>query len=68
MTITRRVSKRYRKLRKAPALRRVEGRIARPPRFVIVGTGRSGSKYAAEALRFHGVRCGHESVFTHAGS
>lgn len=32
-------------------------------RFVIAGTGRSGTKWCATALRVAGVLCGHEQVF-----
>ena len=30
------------------------------PRFVIVGTGRSGTRYISEVLTASGIRCGHE--------
>jgi hypothetical protein len=35
-------------------------------RFVIAGTGRSGTKWCATALRNAGIYCGHEQVFTTA--
>jgi hypothetical protein len=35
-------------------------------RFVITGTGRSGTKWCATALRCAGVYCGHEQVFATA--
>jgi hypothetical protein len=31
------------------------------PRFVIVGTGRSGTRYISHLLRAAGIRCGHEN-------
>lgn len=34
-------------------------------RFVIVGTGRSGTRYCAELFRSCGIRCGHQDVFRH---
>src|SRR5512139_3910676 len=34
------------------------------PRFVIVGTGRSGTKYISEVLTRAGIRCGHEEYWT----
>lgn len=33
-------------------------------RFVVTGTGRCGTKWAATALRTAGILCGHEQVFT----
>ncbi len=48
-------------------LRRVEARLAPPPRFVITGTGRSGSTYIARLLTEAGVKCHHERVFSRAG-
>jgi hypothetical protein len=36
-------------------------------RFVITGTGRSGTGFLATALLFCRVRCGHEELFTPAG-
>lgn len=35
-------------------------------RFLITGTGRSGTKWCATALRIAGVYCGHEQVFATA--
>lgn len=35
-------------------------------RFVITGTGRSGTKWCATVLRVAGIACGHEQVFTTA--
>ena len=32
-------------------------------KYLVVGTGRCGTKYTAEVLRSVGVRCGHEGVF-----
>lgn len=37
-----------------------------PPRFIVAGTGRSGTKWCATALRVAGLLCGHEQVFTTA--
>lgn len=46
------------------AAKRARRAIERPflvePRFVIVGTGRSGTGYIAALLRAGGIRCGHE--------
>lgn len=36
-------------------------------RFIITGTGRSGTKWCATALRVNGIYCGHEQVFSTAG-
>lgn len=36
-------------------------------RFVITGTGRSGTGYLATAFRYMRIRCGHEEMFTPAG-
>lgn len=33
---------------------------------VIVGTGRSGTRYCSALLKASGVRCGHEEVYTHS--
>lgn len=42
--------------------RRRTGPVEAPePRFVIVGTGRSGSGFIADALTRAGIRCGHEN-------
>lgn len=38
--------------------------LAPSPRFVVVGTGRSGTKYTAELLTALGIPCGHERVYT----
>lgn len=35
-----------------------------PPRFAVVGTGRSGTAYTAAVLRACGVLCGHENWWT----
>ncbi|MBI2893806.1 MAG: hypothetical protein HYY06_09660 [Deltaproteobacteria bacterium] len=35
-------------------------------RFVVVGTGRSGTKYASELFTRLGIRCGHEALFSAA--
>lgn len=35
-------------------------------RFIITGTGRSGTKWCATALRCAGIYCGHEQVFSTA--
>lgn len=41
-----------------------------PPRFVVTGTGRSGTAYCALVLQEQGVRAGHEAVYRpdHRGS
>lgn len=38
-------------------------REARPPRFAIIGTGRSGTGYAAAIMQANGINCGHEGWF-----
>src|SRR5688572_3038641 len=49
------------------AARHIENKLAAPPRFVIVGTGRCGTTYTAELLTQSGVPCGHESIFSYTG-
>src|SRR5690606_32898585 len=39
-----------------------------PPRFAIIGTGRSGTGYMAELMRAHGFKCGHEHWWTLSSS
>jgi hypothetical protein len=46
---------------------RLAMKFARPPRFIIVSTGRAGSKYVANLLSELGVACGHERVYTPLG-
>jgi hypothetical protein len=41
--------------------------LARPPRFVVVGTPRAGTSYVARYLTEIGVRCAHEGYFTPEG-
>lgn len=41
--------------------------LARKPRFVIIGTGRSGSNFIAEHFTRAGIRVSHERYFTPAG-
>lgn len=41
--------------------------LARPPQFVIIGTGRCGTSYAAALLSDLGIPCSHEGYFTPAG-
>lgn len=41
--------------------------LARPPRFVIIGTGRCGTSYAAAYLSDLGIACSHEGYFTPDG-
>jgi hypothetical protein len=51
------------------ALRRALHRpLLREPRFVIVGTGRSGTRYISRVLSAAGVRCGHEDWWTIRGT
>lgn len=38
-----------------------------PPRFVVVGTGRHGSKWTAEVLTLAGIACGHEGWWNPTG-
>lgn len=38
--------------------------LLRQPRFVIVGTGRSGTRYISRVLSTAGIRCGHEDWWT----
>jgi hypothetical protein len=48
-------------------VRRVEGRWAPAPRYVIAGTGQCGTTYAARVLQEAGIRCGHEEIFSPSG-
>jgi hypothetical protein len=41
-----------------------EHRIAPPPRFLIVGTGRSGTGYTSKLLTASGISCSHELVYS----
>lgn len=41
--------------------------LARPPEFVIIGTGRSGTTFIAKHFQKGGVRISHEQYFTHKG-
>jgi hypothetical protein len=41
--------------------------LATPPTFVVTGTGRSGTGYAAQRLSGLGIACSHESYFTPGG-
>ena len=34
-------------------------------KFLVTGTGRSGTGYFAELFRAHGINCGHQDVFRH---
>ncbi len=56
-----------RRLKTRSRLRGVEARLAPSPRFVIAGTGRSGSSYIARLLTEAGIKCHHERVFSLAG-
>ena len=47
--------------------RYLESKIAPPPKFVIIGTGRSGTTYIAELLTECGIPCGHETIFDYRG-
>lgn len=42
--------------------------LLRQPRFVIVGTGRSGTRYISRVLSAAGIRCGHEDWWTITGT
>ena len=42
----------------------VNGLSAKKPAFIIIGTGRSGTKYVADYLTAAGHKCHHESFFT----
>jgi hypothetical protein len=42
--------------------------LLRRPRFVIVGTGRSGTRYISQVLTLAGIRCGHEAWWTTRGT
>ncbi|MBI1330645.1 MAG: hypothetical protein GC166_12180 [Alphaproteobacteria bacterium] len=44
--------------------RRLSAFGAPPPKFIVAGTGRTGSALIAELLQSAGIACGHESVFT----
>lgn len=49
--------------KKTTAKRTPQPRAPKPPRFAVVGTGRSGTGYVAALLKASGVNCGHEGWF-----
>ncbi|WP_407563326.1 hypothetical protein [Streptomyces sp. 184] len=49
--------------KKTTAKRTPRPRAPKPPRFAVVGTGRSGTGYVAAFMQASGVRCGHERWF-----
>ena len=50
-----------------PAIRAANWVLARKPRFVVIGTPRSGTTYFSKLCRANGVICSHEDYFTEHG-
>jgi hypothetical protein len=51
----------------SPAYRTANVVLARRPDWLIIGTGRCGTRFTASLLRANGIQCGHEAYFTPDG-